>query len=373
MFGIGEPNEGDGGQFAGMGGVGIALRANNFLNNTNPAAITELVPNYFFIDLGLTGAYQRYAQSGDNQNSTIGNLNNLSIGFKIAKNMYAAAFVAPLSSVGYAATKIQDIEGTTNSTTSSLFEGNGGISKKGVRLAYLLGKHLSLGTNLSYVSGTITETETQGTGTSKVTSFKDALYADFGMQYDWKLAKDKMAVIGAVYGHFNDLRQDNTLYVSSTSNTSSTISEDLYRYRQCLPDFYGIGFSYNTMRMTLTADYKYYDWSRMQASKSYVKFRNQQMLKLGGSYLLGNIYRHPVRVMGGAGLSNSYVVVEGEKATNYYLSAGANFMFRNNNTLSFGFKYSGQMNATNGMAQEYKIGVFFNLTFAEGVYRAKLK
>ena len=45
MFGLGELSTGEGGQYAGLGGTGIALRGNNFLNNANPASLTELTNN----------------------------------------------------------------------------------------------------------------------------------------------------------------------------------------------------------------------------------------------------------------------------------------------------------------------------------------
>ena len=64
MFGLGELSTGEGGQYAGLGGTGIALRGNNFLNNANPASLTELTEQRFQIDAGIMGAYQIYSQRG---------------------------------------------------------------------------------------------------------------------------------------------------------------------------------------------------------------------------------------------------------------------------------------------------------------------
>ena len=61
MFGLGELSTGEGGQYAGLGGTGIALRGNNFLNNANPASLTELTEQRFQIDAGIMGAYQIYS------------------------------------------------------------------------------------------------------------------------------------------------------------------------------------------------------------------------------------------------------------------------------------------------------------------------
>ena len=87
----------------------------------------------------------------------------------------------------------------------------------GISTAYLFGKRFSVGTNLSYVTGTITQTETQGTATEETSSYKHTFYADFGVQYKWAIDRERSFVAGAVYGYSQDFKQDNNLYVSSSS------------------------------------------------------------------------------------------------------------------------------------------------------------
>ena len=101
------------------------------------------------------------------------------------------------------------------------------------------------------------------------------------------------------------------------------------------PQFVGAGLAYNSPRWTLTAEYKYTDWSRMKSSQSNVRFENQHRLSAGTAYTAGNIYRNPVKLLLGAGVSNSYIVIQKKKATNYYVSAGSNFTLYNGNVLSW--------------------------------------
>ena len=61
---------------------------------------------------------------------------------------------------------------------------------------------------------------------------------------------------------------------------------------------------------------------------------------------------YPVSLLLGTGISNSYIVIQKKKATDYYISTGLNFGLRNNNVLSFGLKYKGQMKVPNGMQKE---------------------
>ena len=67
----------------------------------------------------------------------------------------------------------------------------------GISTAYLFGKRFSVGTNLSYVTGTITQTETQGTATEETSSYKHTFYADFGVQYKWAIDRERSFVAGA--------------------------------------------------------------------------------------------------------------------------------------------------------------------------------
>lgn len=372
MFGLGELSTGEGGIYAGLGGAGIALRSSNFLNAANPASLTELEGQRFVIDAGIMGTWQSYTQTGATNHSVTGNLNNLSIGCKIRPHWYGAVFLAPVCSVGYAITLEQDVAGTTSSTVSSLFEGAGGLSKMGISNAFLFGKRLSVGINISYVTGTITQSEMQGSATEEISSYKHAFYADLGIQYKWNLDRDRYFTAGAVYGYSQDLKQENTLNVSSTSGGES-IEENQKRYRQCLPQFLGIGASYTSLRWIATLDYKYVDWSRMESSRSYVKFRNQHRLAVGGGYTVGNVYHNPVKLLLGTGISNSYTVIQKKKATYYYISAGLYKALHNNNAISLGVKYKGQMKRSNGMQRERGLSLFMNITFSERTYRTKLQ
>ncbi|WP_455584416.1 hypothetical protein [Bacteroides sp.] len=372
MFGLGELSTGTGGQFAGFGGSGIALRGATFINTSNPASLTELAKQHFVLDAGLMGAYNSYTQTGVTNKSIVGNLNNLSIGCRIMPRWYGAVFLAPVSSVGYAITLDQEIEGTSGSTISSLFEGTGYLSKIGLSNAFLIGKNLSLGVNLSYVTGTITQSETQGSTTLEESSYKHAFYADFGIQYKYPITRDKFVLIGATYGYSQHLTQNNDLTVTSTAS-SETIEKDQKAYSQYLPQFIGAGVSYNSLRWTVTADYKYIDWSRMKSSKSTVSFANQHQWSAGAAYTINNPYKKPVKLLLGTGLSNPYVAIKHQKAQNCYISTGANFTTRNNNTVSIGLKYSDQFKIPSGLPREKGLSLFLNISFSERTYRAKLQ
>lgn len=372
MFGIGELSTGSGGQYSGMGGVGIALRGNSFLNIANPASLTDLDSLKFTFEAGIMGAYKEYTQSGISNSSTVGNVNNLGIGCRILPRWYSAISLSPVSSVGYAVTLDQQVEGSPGSTISSYFEGEGGLSKISFSNAFLIGKRLSVGANLSYITGKITETETQGSAIVTETSSKNAFYADFGIQYKLPIDRDRAFVFGATYGYSQPLSQSNDLTFSSSTG-SGTLDRSVSTVKQYMPQFFGVGLAYTSLKWTFAADYKYVEWGRMESSQSIINYSDQNDLKVGVGYIIGSPYKNPIRLMLGAGISDSYVIIKSDKSQNYFVSTGLGLTLRNKNILSLGVKYGDQTSVDMGMPRDKSISVFFNLSFNERTYRGKLQ
>ena len=105
---------------------------------------------------------------------------------------------------------------------------------------------------------------------------------------------------------YTKLLRKNELSVSSTSD-DTTIDKSEHSVKQYMPQFIGIGLSYNTPKWTFSGDYKWIQWNKMESSQSIISYANQNLLKLGLAYTLGNPYRTPIKLMLGAGTSNSYV------------------------------------------------------------------
>lgn len=372
MYGIGEIAYGEGGQYAGLGGAGIALRSGSFINYNNPSAISALDSARFIFDMGVKGSYRIYRQTGGDSRSFVGNLNNMSIGFRMKPYLAASVFLTPVSSCGYAVTGESYITGTSSSTITSLFEGSGGLSKAGVSIAYSPFRNLSVGASTSYVAGTITQSETQSTAAVSTTSRKRGFYMDFGTQYSFQINKRSFITVGAVYAPTRPLSQTNTLTTSSSSG-GTTVVKSTSHGQQYLPGYYGVGVSYAIGRWMFLADYRYYDWSKTKSNVSNLAIKNQSYLMIGAQHLFGNLYRNPLKLMMGAGINNSYVVISGKKAENYYVSAGLNMVFRGGNALTLGFKYNDQFNSAKNMQHDRAITAYLNISFMERVWHSKIQ
>lgn len=372
MFGLGDLSTGEGGLYAGMSGVSMALRSSNFLSTANPASLTGIGSQKILFNVGVMGAIKEYTQSNTSSTSFVGNVSNAAIGFRILPKWYGAVSLSPVSSVGYSIKLDQEVEGSPGSTISSQFEGEGGISKISFSNAFMLTKRLSAGVNLSYITGDVTQKELQGSATIQEKSEKRAVYADFGLQYHYSLSRDRSVTLGAVYGYSQRLAQDNSITVSSSSS-NEYIDEEQRSVKQYLPAFYGFGAAYSSLRWIATTEYKYMDWSKMKSVQSGIRYDNQHKISLGASYTVGNVYKLPKQIMLGAGYYNSYVVIKNEKPQNFYVSAGMAFTMQNSSTVSFGVKYNDQFNVSTSTQKERMFSLFLNVAFSERSYRFKLK
>ena len=327
MYGVEELSTSDGGRYAGMGNIGIALNRAGFQNTLNPAAITRMDSTCFIFDVGASVSYARYSFQNDHSSSFMGNPNRFSIGCRILPRWYAMIGAAPYSSVGYMIQTEEEVEGMPGNYTYSLFEGSGGLYRCYLTNAFALTKRLSVGVNLGIILGTVTQSETQESAIVEYESSKRAFYADFGIHYEFNTTGSQKWAAGLVFAPSLQVNHENNLTYSNSS-TSEGVDKSYHSRTQYLPMHIGTGISMTTGRWVATADYNYLDWSRNTSSYTSMKYENQHKLNIGGTYITNPRLPRSTELMGGIGLSNSYINLRGGKMQYLEVSAGASFPIR---------------------------------------------
>ena len=370
MYGIGELSAGDGGRYAGLGNLGIALNRPGFQNTLNPAAITAMDTLCFTFDVGVAASYARYSFLSNSSSNLTGNPNRLSIGFRMKPRWYMMIGAAPYSSVGYLIQTEEEVEGLPGQYVYSTFEGTGGLCRCYLTNAFILARGLSAGVNLGMVMGNVTQSETQESAIVSYKSSKRAFYFDLGLHYHFGNTRRNWDV-GMVFAPSIPISHDNQLTYTNSS-TSETLDKNYHSYTQYLPMHLGLGIATGNSRWTLTADYNYVDWSRNRSSYTSMKYENQHKLNLGGIFTLHPRKPRSTELMAGIGASNSYINLKGGKM--YYLegSIGASFPIRYS-FLSVGASWREQVNSRNNLMQESRFSLNLNLTFGERISRSKLK
>ena len=371
MYGVGELNAVEGGRYAGMGNVGIALNRVGMLNTLNPAAATRMDTTCFTFEVGVVGSYARYSFLSDRSSNLTGNPNRIAFAFRALKGWYVQAGMAPYSSMGYLIQTEEPVEGKPGEQVYSQFEGTGGLYRLYLSNAFRLTPRLSLGVNVGAIRGKTVQSETQETATIEVESAKRAFYLDFGVHYEWPLRQGRSLSAGIVASPSLPISQDNELTYSSTS-TDESLDESQPAAAQYLPLRLGVGMAYATPRWTLAADYNFVDWSRNTSTYTSARWTNQHKLNAGAIYTMHPRSARSAELMGGIGLSNAYMTLKGGQM--YYLEAslGAGFPVRQS-FLSVGGTWRRQVNTRASLMREDRWSITLSITFGERLSKSKLK
>lgn len=254
-FGLGDPQD----QFyvasAGMGGLSAAFQDPFHLNLRNPASLAFLQATSF--EVGFNAKYSLLDGGEESARSWSGNLNYLALGFPLKNPINEAldrrrsplgwgmAFaLQPYTVVGYDV--FADTEGNGTGATASSFRGAGGTYRVlwGNSIRW---KSLSVGVNLSYLFGKITNSQLvqfldlEGAYSSQFldeTSYGGLLW-ELGAQYliDFKelndegerVASGKRLIIG-LFGNANNSFRTNTSAFVSRFNPTFDVRNDTIFY-----------------------------------------------------------------------------------------------------------------------------------------------
>ena len=193
---------------SGMGGVVYSRAGNNFVNPFNPASYAAVQKESFVFDMGLNIEMNNLKDKNSSLYDADGNVSHILVAFPFCKWWKTSIGLMPYSNVNY-----QSIHTTTDSNSygsmKTVYEGVGGLSQLTWGHAFNVGKYVSLGFNINYLTGSIQKAITydfdQGDTNYFVNSrrLKDTYIRnftfDFGIQYFQPLGEKYTLELGAVF------------------------------------------------------------------------------------------------------------------------------------------------------------------------------
>lgn len=373
MFGVGEISQGLNGQNVGMGGVSYGMRGLSLINIDNPAGLTGMDSCKLMMDISVFARNENYRSKGDKNNTFTGNFSGLVLGGRIMRPWYLAVGITPYSSVGYYFKSDQALEGTAGETVSSTFEGSGGLSKATLSNALLLPYNLSIGANVHYLFGSITQKETQSSIYYQQDLDARTFYADFGLQYHRLLGKHTHLSLGTVYGMKQKLSFNRTTTITSSSGTSQEKERSITQY---VPMYLGGGLSLQHRTLTYALDYTFRQYSVVGSDNGTVKFKDTHELRTGICYFPSAIetysrsYVQKMHYKLGFNLSTPYMQISGKSGLNWRVSAGLAFPVMNG-LLNTAFYYEHTQYSGNAF-QRSVIGMTLSFSIEEHFRKIKL-
>ena len=258
-----------------MGGVGVALRNNHYLNLTNPAAVTARDSLAFMADFSLYNDNKIFKQGGIRSASNTFNINDLAISFPIWRSSAMMVGIMPYSDTGFGYSfdyTDPELIGRTGNITYSA-SGSGSIYKAFAAAGVTFFKRLSLGAQWNTYFGYIQK--------DYQTTFNDASYNGilngttgritgnnfkFGLQYEQPLGTKHAITVGATYATPTMLKGTMEAYrYSSGSAASDTLFYKVDRLgtdsKVQLAGELAVGLSFQERgRWMASVDYSRADW-----------------------------------------------------------------------------------------------------------------
>ncbi len=347
-----------------MGGAGIALRDPLSINYLNPASYSSIDTNSFVFDFGLE--YQANILVDDNSRyySDDINFHHLAMAFPITKWMGMALAIVPYSNGYYNLSKTvtetdpeyDPIIGEYQNT----HKGTGSYNNFFAGLAISPFRNLSLGVNFAYLFGNIerdnlylfTDDNNQFNNLSSENIRVYGYNFEYGLQYSLNLKNDLFASAGFMYSMKKGYNSEyESIFSRYAPYQSSEYSVDTLSYsydkdtRVELPEKMGMGIAFGKKDLFLiTADYTMTNWNMITFHGYEEYLVNSSAIKLGAEFIpdknANYNYLNRIEYRMGGYVSNSHLMVNGERLKEFGITFGAGLpMRRSKSKINFHVDY----------------------------------
>ena len=229
------------------------------------------------------------------KNSFNASLNHFTFAIPVTKKSALSFGIVPYSNLGYQFTNTATVD---TFRVDQVYAGEGGLTKAYLGYGFGIGKHLSLGVNMSYIFGNLKETRSTEfndyigflNGRTEEDNSVGGLDFDFGAQYVAAWNKNTKLTLGYTGGVKTQLNTTSkvlsTRYqiLSGSEFRSDTLSlRDNVKGKLTLPSNHNFGFSIEKLNNWLIgADLRLANWSEYNNTNSNETLNNTWGFSVGG-------------------------------------------------------------------------------------------
>lgn len=269
QYGLGALSDQSQGFNRGMSGLFQGFRNGNQVNMQNPASYSAVDSLSMIFDVGVSGQFTNFKEGDAKVNAKTANFEYATALFRMFPKFGASIGIVPFSNIGYSYSTKQKV-GTSSTTTTMRFSGEGGLHQAYIGFGYELFKGFSLGANASYLWGsyerniTVASSDAYVNTLSRIYGAEVSSYKlDFGAQYQQKLSDTDQLTLGATFGLGHQLNADPYLIVSNTDTQTGVLKTagDTITNGLSIPMTFGAGIAYcHNKSLTIGADYLMQRW-----------------------------------------------------------------------------------------------------------------
>jgi len=354
-----------------MGGIGYAMQDGRTINAMNPASYSQIDSLTFLWGFGIDMTNLWSNEEGISGYSFGSGLDYINGLFKAYKHLGVSFGLVPYTSVGYSFGNTMD-----NGTDSH--SGSGGLTQLYLGAGWEPVKGLSIGANVAYLFGTVTNNNTI-TSTS-ITYFSRYLKvrdwnAQFGVQYALRLrgGRDRL-VIGATYQPKKSFHGNAWgTYYDAQDTKLDTVGYTSMKGKYQQPNSFGVGLSYLVnRRLLMEVDFTYQDWAKAKYSTitgfetENTKFDNRWKIAAGAQYCLNRRGSYVGQMIwrAGAFYNHDYLNILGNNVRDYGASVGVGIPVPNGKTtINVGFEWKHRVSSPKKLITED----YFNITLGVNI------
>lgn len=387
-----------------MGGTGIAYHNDSitpfFVNLKNPASyVYGFMPSprgdssgrngvkMVAAEAGLQDNILNLSSEGQTANSNNAYLAYLALDIPLSSHFGLAMGITPVSTEGYNITtsSILDSDGHPSTTTvQNNYQGTGGINKLFIGAAYAPCKYFSIGTNVSYLYGNLTNTEeitfpnTNAYNTLKAENVGiHSFNADFGIMGTIPLWGDWSVTLGATVAPSVNLTANYNIFTVSqdfSGNTIDTLQDSGAVGKIRIPLMYGGGITIKEGdRWTFSFDHTIQNWSQFSYFGQSENLTNSYTYGAGVQFIpkkdFPRTYLQGIDYRLGYSYSLNYLDLDNTPLIDRSFSAGVGIPLGNPNpydhpaVLNIGVKVGSMGTTTNNLIRENYVQIMFGFTF----------
>ena len=385
-----------------MGGTGIAYHndasAPFFVNLKNPASYAYgFIPiddssgtigfKMVAFEAGIQDNILSLSSGGQSASSNNAYLAYAVLNIPVSRHFGLGMGLTPVSTEGYSITtnSALDSDGHPSSTiVQNNYQGSGGISKVFVGAAYAPCKYFSLGANLSYLFGNLTNTEDivfpDGNADNTLKAENIGIHsfaADFGMMFTIPLWGDWTISAGATFAPSVNLRANYNIFTVSQNSVGTnidTLQDSGAAGKIKIPVTYGAGITIKEGdRWTISFDHTVQNWSQFSYFGQSENLTNSYTYGVGVQYVpkkdLPSTYTQRIHYRIGYSYSLNYLDLSNTPLVDRAFSAGIGLPIGKPNqvdhpaVLNMAIKIGSMGTATNNLILENYVQIMFGFTF----------
>jgi len=385
-FGLGNLQSGKSMFYNSMGGIGIGMSSDLYINPSNPATYAAFDTLSFIFDMGLIAESRTLNTVKTKESYNAAGIDYLTFAFPVTKWWKTSIGVIPYSKTSYQMVSKQNLPNVGN--LEYIFEGSGGINKFYWGHAVKFGgkNYFALGANVSYLFGTVQDVQSVTfpdsiyyfyTKHSQSITYKD-LYFDFGAYGNYEFGKDNEYVLGlgATWALGRDIKavSNQLSYTYLLSNTGVDYIKDTLLFQEDvagtvgMPQTIGAGFSFKKKnKYHFGADVSYQNWESFHIFDVEEPLENILHFAAGGQYMPGGetvgSYWRWVRYRAGFYYNNSAIQVNNININEVGITFGVGLpLRRSRSTINLGMEIGNRGTTDDNLIQETYVN--FRLGFS---------